>query len=355
MKKTLALLAFLCISSFLSEAQSCDFSLQCQIVAPSGMRMRAQPNLKGDVVTYVPFDSALVACTQTFGAMTYEKIEGFWRKVKYKNFEGYMFDGFLKITGSLQLPEEKTFGGDSISTPTPASPQSKTLEKMATKANTYSLMTETYNYCGDVSALDPGMLWYAILPKAEHGGLNYRIKQVEVDVVLSKQKVGKGLEFDIITQDEERSIFLFGLNRPLDVNAIQIEDQSDRFRYGGRKVYPGQQMVLSGGKNPISLVATGSVEGSGPCPTLSAYKLMLKGKKYFLDVNQDMTKALVNNGQCGMPEVYWYGDLTGDDVPEVVFVSVYEDKNQFTLFVSNPNRDDILLEKSAEWTVDKCY
>ncbi len=357
MKKTLALLASLCFIPLFSEAQQCDFSLECQIIAPSGMRMRAAPNLKGDVVTYVPFDSALVACTETFGAMTYEKIEGSWRKVNYKGFEGYMFDGFLEITGRKQVAaaNDSTASSEVEATKPAPTAQSRTLEKMTTKASNYSLMTETYNYCGDVSSLDPGMLWYAILPKAERGGLNYRIKKVEVDVVLSKQKVGKGLEFDIITQDEERSIFLFGLNRPMDINSIQIEDQSDRYRYGGRKVYPGQQMALTSGKNAISLVATGSVEGSGPCPALSEYKLMLKGKKYFLDVNQDITKALVNNGQCGMPEVYWYGDLTGDDVPEIIFVSVYEEKNQFTLFVSNPNRDDILLEKSAEWIVEKCY
>lgn len=355
MKHLSLLLLVFCLISTSLKAQTCTYSLKGKIIAPSGMRIRSQPNLKASVVTYIPFDSALVACADNFGAMTYEKIEGFWRKVQYKTFEGYMFDGFMELTGQTSVSNADLETDSTLQTSggTIANPTKTTI---STKASAYSFMTETYNYCGDVSGLDPGLLWYAILPKPEKGGgENYRIKRVEVDVVLSKQKVGKGLEFDIITQDEERSIFLFGVNRPLDVSSINIEDQSDRYRYGGRKIYPGQQVALTEGKDPISLAASGTVEGSGPCPALKEYKLILQGKKYYLDVKQNLTEELLENGQCGMPELYWYGDLTGDDVPEVIFVSVYKEKNTFTLFVSNPNKDNILLEKASEWVVEKCY
>ncbi len=322
------------------------------------MRMRAAPNLKAAVVTYVPFDSALVACTEIFGKMTYEQIEGNWRKVKYKEKEGFMFDGFMAITAINKPPSPFDPANPDTTVSETISPQVE-IEKVApnTNATNFSLMTETYNYCGDVSKLDPGLLWYGFFPKEENNpnAQNYRIKQVEVEVSLSKQKVGNGVEFDVTTEEQERSIFLIGLNRKLEYQNLEIRDQSDRLRISGRKVFPGQQVVLVEGKNRLVLSATGSVESSGPCPTLTDYKLTLSGKKYFLDVKQDMIKALGGSGVCGMPEIYWYGDFTGDEVPEVIFVSVYDEKNHFTLFVSNPNKDDILLEKSAEWTIDKCY
>ncbi len=358
MKKILALFALVYSTALPAQEAPCTFSMECQIIAPSGMRMRGAPNLKAKVVTYVPYDSSLTACTETFGAMTYEKIEGFWRKVRYKQFEGYMFDGFMKITGMhehAQVREDTLVSPVSEAPSSAPSPTEKTKEA-STYASKYSLMTEAYNYCGDVSQLDPGMLWYGVYPKNEKSGSdNYRIMEVDVDVVLSKQKVGDGLEFDIITPQEERSIFLIGMNRPLDLRKLAIEDKSEQLRFAGRKVFPGQQFLLQEGKEPITLSATGSVENTGPCPELKNYTLLLKGTKYFLKVKQDITQLLVSKGQCGMPELYWYGDLTGDDIPEIIFVSVYDEKNHFTLFVSNPTRDDILLEKSAEWIIDKCY
>lgn len=354
------LFGFFLALSFTGIAQNsaCNFNMDCKISAPSGMRMRAAPNLKAAVVTYVPFDSSLVACTEIFGKMTYEQIEGNWRKVDYNGKQGFMFDGFMEIL-AINIPPSPFDTTNTDSTKSTLTSTLVTVQKIApnTNATEFSLMTETYNYCGDVSKLDPGLLWYGFYPKEENNpnAQNYRVKQVEVDVSLSKQKVGDGVEFDVTTEDTERSIFLIGLNRQLQYTDLQIKDQSDRLRMSGRKVFPGQQVVLLEGKNRMTLSATGSVESTGPCPTLKEYKLTLSGQKYFLEVKQDMIKALGGSGACGMPEIYWFGDFTGDDVPEIIFVSVYEEKNHFTLFISNPNKDDILLEKSAEWTIDKCY
>ncbi len=342
------------------EAQiNCNQALECRIIAPSGMRMRAEPSLKAKVVTYVPFDSTLTACQETFGSMEYEKIRGYWRKVEYSGKLGYMFDGFMEITGMLKKASVTT---DSVvtssfdSSSTSQTTATKETEKTVDKKVEYSLLTETYNYCGDVKGIDPGLLWYGIYPRDENkGGTTYRVKQVEVNVMLSKQKVGKGLEFDVLTDEEERSIFLIGLNQPLPLQENQIDDNSDVLRMNGRKIFPGQQWDLTDAPTHMKLAATGSVESTGPCPDLRNYKLILSGTKYFLPVKQDITEELKENGQCGMPEIYWYGDLNGDEVPEMIFVSVYEDRNRFTLFVSDPTVDNALVLEKAHWVIDKCY
>lgn len=351
MKKYFALL-LLGFIHFTSYAQfDCGNQLDCRITAPSGMRLRATPSLKAKVVTSVPYDSMVVACQETFGQMTYEDMTGYWRKVEFHGKVGYMFDGFLEIL-SVKSPVLKTTSDTSA---TKAKEEEEPIAK-TTKATKYSLMTETYNYCGDASKIDAGLLWYGFYPPDLSKGQNYiSVKAVEVNVLLSKTKVGKGMEFDIETNLENRSIFLIGLNRKLDAEGMHLKDNSERLRYDNSKVFPGQEIVLGKNEKPITLSATGNVESSGPCPELSNYKLVLKGEKYFLPIEQNITKELVHNGQCGMPEIYWYGDFTGDGVPEIIFVSVYNDKNHFTLFISDPRQDNILVRKEAEWIIDKCY
>lgn len=351
MKKSFAFL-LLALLTFTTQAQlDCSRQFDCRIIAKSGMRLRATPSLKAKVVTSVPYDSMLVACQETFGEMTYEEMTGYWRKVEFHGKVGYMFDGFLEILAV----KEPTFNTEPDTATAKDVEEEESLAK-TTKATKYNLMTETYNYCGDVSKIDAGLIWYAFFPPNPSMGQNYiAVKEVEVNVMLSKTKVGKGMEFDIETNHENRSIFLIGLNRKLESEGMHLKDNSERLKYNGSKVFPGQELVLGQNEKPIKLSATGSVESSGPCPELSDYKLVLKGEKYFLPIEQNITEELVYNGQCGMPEIYWYGDFTGDGVPEIIFVSVYNEKNHFTLFISDPRQDNALVRKEAEWVIDKCY
>ncbi len=371
MKNILFLLIVVTTFSEAFAQLNCAEEFTCRVTAPSGMRMRKSPSLKAGVAGSVPYDSLVAACRETFGSMTYEDQEGFWRKVMYKGAVGYMFDGFLEITavsGQDNVKYEKLSElGDSAEkahSKVDAKPSAAPVtypegEKPGIASTTFStvfdFLTEAYNYCGDVQKLDPTLLWYGFYPKEEKGGTNIRIKQVELDVVMSKIKVGKKMEFDIETNEEERSIFLLGLNRPLEVEEINIPDHADKLRYAGRKVFPGQELALTEGAQAMKLGATGAVTSSGPCPELKDYKLTLTGEKNGKKLTQNITSELLFTGQCGMPEVYWYGDFTGDGVPEIIFVSVYDEKNHFTLFISNPKDDKALLKKQSEWIIDKCY
>lgn len=379
MKAKLSLLLLIIVlSNVNAQLDECASHLICRVTAPSGMRFRAQPSLKAKVVSSVPYDTLVKACSKTYGAMTYEGIEGFWRKITYKGKTGYMFDGFMEIRNIIRTADTtRTVEMDSTAMENDTAktitikdtiPEEEEIikahEVVQTKAThpstqrlSYSLLTEAYNFCGDIRNIDPGLLWYAFYPKDEDGpGTLHRIETVEVEIVKSKYNVGNsGLEFDIKTDKDERSLFMIGLNKPLDVKSLALKDHSEQLRFTGRKVFPGQQLTLTKLGSPISLSATGSVQSTGPCPDLKGYKLLLSGEKYYLNITQDITEEIVYTGQCGMPEIYWYGDFTNDGVPEIIFVSVYDEKNRFTLFISDPSREDILVRKEVEWVIDKCY
>ncbi len=348
MKKFLLLFCLMALGQSAFAQLDCEEQLPMRIIADAGLNMRSRPSLRAAVVVTVPYDKIITACRNTEGRMTYDGITGYWRQCSYSGKTGYLFDGYMELSFNSRQPAKETAV---TSTEKEASgPEIETVESTASnsEASNYQFVTEAYNYCGEIKNLDPGLLWYGFYPaQIQRGEEHYRIEPVELNVVLSKAKLGSGMEFDIETNREERSIFLLGLNRPLDFKALDIDDQSERLRYTGRKVFPGQELDLGNG---LKLSATGSVEKSGPCPQLKNYHLTLSGSGF----EQEVT-SIIPKGQCGMPELYWYGDFSGDGIPEVIFVSVYEEKNHFSLLMSENTNSKQLLHLQAEWVIDKCY
>lgn len=355
-------LFFLFLLSFLlqgAQAQlACPQQYRMRIIARAGLNMRLKPTLNSHVVTTVPYDSTLLVCKETEGTLTIDGLTGYWRKATYRGAVGYMFDGFMEV---VEVNPRKPYrrpdslrpkaGSDTAGKKPGEKPEAtKEPKAPAPKPRSFQFLTETYNYCGDVKEIDPGLLWYGIYPPdPDKKEIYYRIEPVELEVVLSRSKVGSGMEFDIQTEREERSIFLIGTNRLLKYRDLNIEDHDQQLRYAGRKVFPGQELSLGEGNEAYHLSATGSVTKSGPCPELKNYSLSLSRGPY----TQDLTKIL-KTGKCGMPEIFWYGDLTGDGYPEIIFVSQFEDKNTFTLLVSENTREGQLLRPEAEWIVEKC-
>lgn len=359
MQKLTYLLFFLLLIKTSDAQLACPEQYRMRIIAQSGLNMRTEPRLKSRVVTTVPYDSSLLACKNTEGSLTVDGITGYWRKATYRGAVGYMFDGFMEVVEvNPQMPKLKWDSSKTITatdTPAPVKKSETAEEKGSTykfKPRQFQFLTEAYNYCGDVEKIDPGLLWYGIYPAdAEQGEVYYRIQPVELEVVLSRSKVGdSGMEFDIQTDRDERSIFLIGTNRLLGHDTLSIEDNDQQLRYTGRRIFPGQQLSLGNGKDALKLSATGSVTKPGDCPELKNYKLSVSQGEN----SQDLTK-LLTMGDCGMPEIFWYGDLSGDGTPEIIFVSQFEEKNNFTLLLSREPKKGQLLRTEAEWIVEKCY
>lgn len=358
MKKLLFLL--LVLSTPILYGQNCGYRLEVRVVAESGLTLRQAPNLKAKVLGYAPFDATLEACEQTFGALRIEGINGHWRKVRFQEQAGFMYDGFLEITGmkstdSLRAASKRLMAqADSVlSLENSALPAKEAKEPMIpedqqpylNQASEWQVITEAYNFCGAVNQLDPGLLWYGVYPAEENGTPYFRLKKVELAVALSKRRMSESLEFDITTNQEERSIFLFGLNRPWQAQEVRIKDHTEALRYAGRKIFPGQSISLVG--SGYTLEATGTVIQAGDCPELKDYSLYFKGLKKQVD----LLNLLGEGGACGMPELYWYGDLSGDGIPELILVTEYQNRTTFH-FLHSFGKE--LLEIGYRFSVKNC-
>jgi hypothetical protein len=189
------------------------------------------------------------------------------------------------------------------------------------------LLLETYNYCGNVSDIDVGTYWWwAFIPDE-----NFIIpKRTEVLVQLSNNRLSDNYEFDIVTNLDERSYFLIGM--PLNINFLSssISNPEVRLQNLGRKVMPGINFPVS---NRVSLYALGNVTDlEERCPEVENYKLFARIDE---DLKIDLLSIMPKAVDCPIPDLYFYGDLNDDGLPEMIFVFTGETKNHFYLLWSD--------------------
>ena len=334
--------------------------------------MREAPKTNAAVITTIPFDNILIACSSTSGDLKIGNTSGHWRQVSYEGQLGYVFDAYLELIDPSLYQEKKpksppaklkevtedrsdeinkaqnTVDQPVAKTPPQEKPKESEVKKQPQPApvQDYSLLLEAYNFCGAVEEIDPGILWYGFYSANEEAGeKEMRVEPVELEIVLSKSRSTDGLEFDIRTDRAERSLFLIGSTRPLPVDKMDLTDRTQVLRYSNQKVFPGQQINLDIGDNMATLAATGGIRSTGECPELDNYQLMLKAEQSI-----DLMR-LLPKGQCGLPEIYWFGDINGDQLPDFIVVSIFEERTVFNLLLSKKSP---LLYKAAEWTIEKC-
>lgn len=461
LNKSFLLLILIAFSSGVAAQNNCEFDRKYAIAAESGMKMRSEPRVGTPVVTYVMADSIVEACSVSFGQATIEDTLGDWRRVRYKDRVGYMFDGFLRPVGLPAVEPDSATGSspwvsdslasdsvflttDSLQTEPvhipvePAFVWERTerdyipstgrldqqqirslasalrkedlrmdsligfLHKLPTKGSQDSVIawvdagmpggrritsspvtettapdpwepkpdnnpigpppfrlqmaTEAYNYCGDIGALDPSMNWYGLFSNEDLDG--YDIKRIDLEIVVSKTRLGSQMEFDIRNSSGKVAHFLFGVNRSLDTNKL-YQISPERFTRIPPALYPGQQMQAFAQHNRPSaanvfISATGSVVEVGACPVIDNYRLKINTQGPYDEIVQDITPLFPSMGECGMPEMYWFGDLNADNYPELVYVSAGRNRNTFTLLLSNIELDEDLYEVGATWTIESC-
>ncbi len=334
-------------------AQDCK-KTWAKATAPSGLILRKAPG-KG-YLDKIPLGDTLSFCSDsTYGKLTFDKINGFWRKVQYKGKTGYSFDGFLE-------PISLSFSSDSLVAASKAlvaksdsilgllpKKEEPTSPHKNFKDNDFQFLIETYNYCGNVQALDLELFWYGVFLDSElnpTGELS--IRPLKLNISLSGNKSGSALEFDILTTDNERSLFLFGLNNAYPYQDLHLADVLPTITTRAKRLFPGQEWLL----NPqagLKLSATGSITKAGPCPEAKDYTLVASRG----ELQQDLKELLGDYGTCSIPEIYWYGDISGDGLPEIIFVSVREEQNVFTLLQSETETSQLFSLKSV-FTVENC-
>ena len=378
LRKTLLplfILSFLKPDSSQAQIQDCEPNMPFTVNAPSGMRIRSAPSLKGKLVGHVPNNEMVKACVETFDFMTIEGIDGNWRFIHYKDLKGYMWDGYLEkyelqaqievvevlenqkvdsikktiATESLEVVEDKKLV-ENIEEITPIEVK-ETKKEISGRIN---ILTETFNYCDNIANINPGKMWYAVYEDKNQ----YLFKPVELMVIKSKYSLAGKMEFDIKTAQGEGSIFLFSLDKPV-FDFPNITSNSDFFNQNPRQLMPGMRVSLYPNSPDIAslgtvfLSALGNVESVGDCPTISNYKLIARTVSETA-IEQNLLEDLSTLGTCGIPDIYWFGDLNQDGYTDLILVAVNEKSSTFTLFVTDMSRNDKFLVKNSEWTVKDC-
>ena len=396
-----------------ARAQSgCKPTLEYIVNTESGLKMREGPGTNFKVVGYVPAKSDVLVCEEVSTPATFEGINGHWRRVRFKNLYGYMFDGFLrpatpalstdiysfkmaqlavinqileqdltKVDSVLRFLNQvaKTVGYEKLigkpkadidslywdakraratetpvveTKPEPTPEPEKPAEPV--KLEAYEMLTEVSNFCGDIRDIDPGKIWYAVHRKGD----DFYRSRVDIEILKSKYSIGKGLEFDIRSARILEVAFFVSSEKQLDTN-WRVNLPFDYFVLNPNKLFPGQQTEIYAYDpipdiHNITLFATGAVLEVGQCPVLEKYTVKATGEMNDQLIVQDLTPDFTYMGQCGIPELYWFGDLNGDLYPDIIFVSVGDEGTLFTLFMSNTQDDGKIYRKADEWFNKTC-
>jgi hypothetical protein len=220
----------------------------------------------------------------------------------------------------------------------------------AIKQRRYQVATEAFNYTGDIRGLDLSLYWYGIY---DVEGM-WKLRPVRVKAELSEFPSGSGgLEFDIRTNREQGSHFLFGSPVRLDSADLGL------VREGSAVLMPGGQADLGSitardkmYRGTYVLFATGSVQGVGAeCPELRDYQLILghrMGDRNWAQL--DTLATVVDSLSSCPPEVYWSGDLMGYGKPDALLYQKIPGGIRVMLYLSDavPNEDE-LWARVAEW------
>jgi hypothetical protein len=220
----------------------------------------------------------------------------------------------------------------------------------AIKKRRYQVATEAFNYTGDIRGLDLSLYWYGIY---DVEGM-WKLRPVRVKAELSEFPSGSGgLEFDIRTNLEQGSHFLFGSPVRLDSADLGL------VREGSAVLMPGGQADLGSitardkmYRGNYVLFATGAVQGVGvDCPELRDYQLILGhrlGDRNWAQL--DTLAPVVDSLSSCPPEVYWSGDLMGDGKPDALLYQKVPGGIRLMLYLSDavPNEEE-LWARVAEW------
>lgn len=415
MKKLLLLLSLIPALLFSQYTENCIPDNLYQISTASGMKIRKGPGTHNVVVAYVPSKDYVLVCDELSTPAEFEGKQGNWRRVRYKTKYGYLFDGFIAKTKSNLILNDSSWTvaempvvnhildsvriqNDTMPIVTTAVMQDSSIsientealepepipvvnedslkqaradsitqfeekaialenaKKVTPPLADYIFAVETYNYCGEITHLDPGIRWYGIY--YDDDLKTYKNTRIELEVIRSKYALGSGLEFDIKSESSVTPHFMIGTKSKIDTN-ISIAFDPSYFDSRPRSLYPGQSVNIYS-EAPIhdiynfTLFATGNVTDVGLCPVMEDYKMKLTGEMNDSLTVQDLTTDIPYFGKCGMPSIYWFGDFNKDAYPDFILASQSKEKTTFVLFVSDIRTNGKLVRKAGEWSYEKC-
>jgi hypothetical protein len=336
---------------FFASAQDCYGS--ARVTAPSGLRMRAKPTTQSAVVGVVPMDQYVNVCPGAFGTLVVEGIQGDWKKVTFNGLTGYAFSGFL-----AELP----VFDPSLTDDTPIEQLAEDQQPEKTKPPVkypygnakWQVALETVNYCGDIASMLPGINWYGVSELRR----KFMLVPIELLIIKSKYNLSSKLEFDIATQRKGSFKVLIGCTTPLDTQ-ITFHLVDEKLGEFNGKLMPGQSTELFGNhptnaEGKIQLMALGSLEASEGGQSLKNYKLNTSYSLNNKVLTQDIAPLLPTVVRSEPPKLLWFGDVTNDGFPELIWADRQEDRAWITLLVSNPNHPGGVYQLGYTFSIDPC-
>jgi len=327
---TITIAIFLFEVGFPQEIDCNMMAYQIQIISRSGGELKVSPDNSSKTLIKVPYWSVVNGCLNYRRKDTINGTYGYWERVKYNGIEGFMFDGsFIRIDTSYA------------------------------KLKKFRIMSEGF-LCAPVN-FDPRLNWYGIYKTHDGDSL----EKVEIDIRKLNQSDDdhSGLDDGTIViktniSKTRRSLLLIGSEQELKEGFVRFGELSEF-----HSLYPGQTcdvgITEKNGRainflNGLKLNAIGTVEDIQFCPVLVNYRLRLTDIRNNYKT-QDITDDFKIKGECGMPELFWYGDLDGDRRPDLIFTAGSTTTCQITLFLSCIADNDNFVKKADQWDSYNCY
>jgi|GEM_PF-1966129 len=326
----------------------CLFEDWMRVSTPSGLKMRSAPGLKSAVLAVVPNDSVLILCSEFYGDLTVESISGHWRLAHYREFQGYVFDGFLK-------PMPPVTPTDTIAlatTPAPSEPLPQPIPTQELeKPLEIKVLGAVYNHCGPLDDIDPGWYWFGVYAEEIQGMEQWTFRPIELQISLSPGTKPGRPEFDLLPKNADPPQLMIGFNRSV---ALPEPVVPNRGAVWPLSLMPGTSVVLPA-SNPglnslnVQLGALGTVEQLGECPRVSGYQLIVEQS----GIRQVLDEFWGSADRCGVPELFWYGDLNRDAIADAVLLEKAPNKVRFVLMLSQSN-PTALWKRASSWEYQNC-
>lgn len=325
MKPILIFLFLLVSASTLGQDFACfEFNEQARISSNTGLNLRAEPNNNSEVLAKIPFWHLVDLCGLAYVTDTINGVKGNWTKVRYGESKGYVFDAYLVPIDS-----------------------SHALEK------DFRIMQEQAS-CSAIN-YDPSLFWYGVYRFTKYDTI------IPVEIEFERNHVDSDPREEIggvRTQysDSLFSYLLIGFRDSIEVNSVFNGGISQKTLYPGQRisVWAHTDKCEVTDKTAVDLIALGNVEDVQYCPIITGYDLRLRNR-WGETLTQGLMESVSYAGECGMPAIYWFGDLDGDKRPDLVLMGATNSRYDLYLFLSTQAKENELVGLVDKWTACNCH
>jgi hypothetical protein len=296
-----------------------------RVISKSGIIMRDAPGRNGNKIAKIPYWERVIV-NLTSQPDTLDNIPGFWVKIRYKDKEGFVFDGYLAdIDSTFDKPLD------------------------------YRMMQEGAR-CACLN-YDPSLHWYGIY----HTNSGDSLKKIDIEI----RKPTQGPDYIpwiIIIETDQRqpSLFLIGSRKKLKEGMIGYWSNKE-----GTVIYPGQRfpqyanITLPDTVNTWFINATGIVTEVQDFPVFEKYCLKLSEHQRNNWKNQIILTEKDFNDKQEVPffnfiSIVCIGDIDGDRKPDFIFLISSMYVFTYRLYLSSEATNGDFIKNVAEWSEGDC-